>query len=223
MSLHLGKIHYWLFNKIIWFQNLEKDIIELAQNEEIVTNDVLDKINLKYGEMLPNSPLEDLIDKTNIHGWLQEKIILSESRMAEWTKVILKCNNGELKLENVYIKQGMKAGQEALKNKKSFNTAKEIYNGINDYILDGMPCDRVDEVLYYDDLKIQWRKRICVHKKIWEELGVDVKIFYHLRALWIKAFVTEVNSNFYYDEKADGTMIIQDSMMNDEILIYDLD
>ena len=33
MSLFLGKIHYWLFNKILWFENLEEKIIELAKNE----------------------------------------------------------------------------------------------------------------------------------------------------------------------------------------------
>ena len=27
MSLFLGKIHYWLFNKILWFENLEEEII----------------------------------------------------------------------------------------------------------------------------------------------------------------------------------------------------
>ncbi len=31
MSLYLGKIHYWLFNKIVWFENLEKEVIKLAQ------------------------------------------------------------------------------------------------------------------------------------------------------------------------------------------------
>ena len=33
MSLFLGKIHYWLFNKILWFENLEEKIIDLAKNE----------------------------------------------------------------------------------------------------------------------------------------------------------------------------------------------
>ena len=33
MSLFLGKIHYWLFNKIRWFENLEENIIDLAKSE----------------------------------------------------------------------------------------------------------------------------------------------------------------------------------------------
>lgn len=31
MSLFLGKIHYWLFNKITWFENLEKEVVKLAE------------------------------------------------------------------------------------------------------------------------------------------------------------------------------------------------
>ena len=33
MSLFLGKIHYWLFNKILWFEKLEDEIIDLAKKE----------------------------------------------------------------------------------------------------------------------------------------------------------------------------------------------
>ena len=33
MSLFLGKIHYWLFNKILWFEGLEDEIIEFAKNK----------------------------------------------------------------------------------------------------------------------------------------------------------------------------------------------
>ncbi len=33
MSLFLGKIHFWLFNKVLWFEGLEDEIIKLAQEE----------------------------------------------------------------------------------------------------------------------------------------------------------------------------------------------
>ena len=32
MSLFLGKIHYWLFNKVLWFQGLEDEIIEFGKD-----------------------------------------------------------------------------------------------------------------------------------------------------------------------------------------------
>lgn len=223
MSLYLGKIHYWLFDKIKWFQGLEQEIMNLAKSEGVDVESLMEEINRKYGEILPNLPLEDMIDKGNIHGWLQEKINSSEGRMAAWTKIILQCDEGKIKLENIYISQGMKAGAEVVASGKQLNTAKEIYNSINDYILDGMPCDRVDEIIYSDDLRIQWKKRICVHKDIWERAGVNVQVFYQLRSLWIKAFVTEVNSNFHYEDRADGIMMVENSMSSENLQVYELD
>lgn len=40
MSLFLGKIHYWLFNKIVWFENLEREIVKLASSVEIDVNNI---------------------------------------------------------------------------------------------------------------------------------------------------------------------------------------
>ena len=74
MSLFLGKIHYWLFNKVLWFEGLEGEIIELAKNEGLNIYKLQDEINIKYGEKLPDKKLEDMIDTSNIHGWLQGKI-----------------------------------------------------------------------------------------------------------------------------------------------------
>ena len=35
MSLFLGKIHYWLFNKVLRFEGLEGEIIKLAKDKVI--------------------------------------------------------------------------------------------------------------------------------------------------------------------------------------------
>lgn len=209
MSLFLGKIHYWLFNKILWFEDLESEIIKLAEVEGMDIEKLTKQINLKYGEKLENKKLEDIIDTGNIHGWLQEKIHSSEGRMAAWTSEILEDNPDSLKkIENVYRNQGVKAGKE-LSSVKNITNAKEIYNSINDYILDGMPCDRVNEVLVSTEDMVQWSRRICVHKDIWNRESGDVSYFYSLRGLWIKAFVNEVNGNYEYEELGDGTQIIK--------------
>lgn len=198
MSLFLGKIHYWLFNKILWFEGLEDKIIELAQKQGLNIDKLKEKINLKHGEKLPNKKLEEIIDTGNIHGWLQSKIHSSEGRMAMWTAAILdNDSNSLIKLEEIYKLQGLEAAKE-VKSMQSITNAKEIYNSINDYILDGMPCDRVNEVIILEDEIVQWKRRTCVHKDIWEKESLNVDIFYNLRDLWIKAFVNELNHNFEY-------------------------
>lgn len=209
MSLFLGKIHYWLFNKIVWFEGLEKEIIDLAKKEGIDIEKLSNVINGEFGESLPNLPLENIIDKNNIHGWLQERIHSVEGRIATWTKEILKNGDNFSKLENVYITQGMKAAKEALEKGVEAGTAIDIFNSMNDYILDGMPCDRVNEILISEENEVKWIRRVCVHKDIWEKAGVEVKNFYILRGLWVKAFVTELNSNFQYVENEDGSMEIK--------------
>lgn len=209
MSLYLGKVHYWLFNKILWFEGLENEIITLAKNEGLDIDKLSKEICDKYGEKTPKLALEEMIDTTNIHGWLQEKINSAEGRMASWTTKILK-NNSDVtpKMESIYINQGIKAAQEVKENGMECSTAVDIFNSINDYILDGMPCDRVNEVIISEENIVEWKRRICVHENIWNKEHGDVGYFYKLRSLWIKAFVNEINSDFEYIEKEDDTKVI---------------
>jgi hypothetical protein len=210
MSLYLGKIHYWLFNKILWFEGLEEEIINLAKEEGLDITSLTKEINEKHGERLPNLPLEDMIDTSNIHGWLQGKIHSAEGRMAAWTTKLL--NNDEkakAKLENIYIHQGIKAAKEVKEKGDAAANAMDIYDRVNDYILDGMPCDRVNEISVSTEDMVQWKRRICVHKDIWDKESGDVSYFYNLRGLWIKAFVNEVNSDFEYIEAEDGIQEIK--------------
>lgn len=210
MSLFLGKIHYWLFNKIQWFEGLEVEIINIAKEEGLDIFEIGNKINKKYGEKLPNKPLEDMIDTGNIHGWLQSKINSAEGRMAAWTSVIVKnTENGTEKIEKVYMDQGIKAAKEIIESGKSSKNAEELFNLMNDYILDGMPCDRVNEITESSEEVIKWTKRICVHKDIWNEENIDVKYFYDFRSLWIKAFVSELNKDFEYVEIDDTIRAIR--------------
>lgn len=198
MSLFLGKIHYWLFNKIVWFEDLEEEIISLAKKEGLDVDALSIEINNKYGERLPKLPLEEMIDTSNIHGWLQEKIHSAEYRLATWTVKILEKEGSQEKLEDLYMKQGLKAANEVIESGKLLNNAVDIFNAVNDYILDGMPCDRVNEVLSQEEEKVLWKRRICVHKELWDTVGGDVNLFYNLRDLWVKYFVNKVNSNYKY-------------------------
>lgn len=210
MSLFLGKIHYWLFNKILWFEGLESDVITLAKSENLDVEALSNDINEKYGAKLPDKPLEDMIDTGNIHGWLQEKISSAEGRMAAWISKILENDNNALnKLEKIYVEQGIKAGNEVNNSFGKIDNAVDVYNKINDYILDGMPCDRVNEVLTSDENIVKWKRTICVHKSTWEKEGVDVNDFYNLRNLWIKSFVETVNNEFKYVQYEDDTFAIE--------------
>ena len=200
MSLFLGKIHYWLFNKVLWFEGLEDKVIEFTKAKIADGDNLENEINLKYGKKLTNKNLEEIIDTSNIHGWLQSKIHSAEGRMAALTSAILNNNKEYIsELKKIYTEQGINAAKEA-KVKLSNITAESIFNSMNDYILDGMPCDRVNEIITSNDEIVEWKRRICVHKEIWENEGVPVETFYDLRNQWISAFVNEMNNDYEYIE-----------------------
>ncbi|WP_297131135.1 hypothetical protein [Terrisporobacter sp.] len=210
MSLFLGKIHYWLFNKILWFEKLEGKIIELAKEEGFDTEKLIQDIEGKYGERLPDKPLEELIDTSNIHGWLQSKIHSAERRMASWTKILIDedIKNYD-KLEKIYCEQGIVAAKEVKEDGKNPATPEELFNCMNDYILDGMPCDMINEVISKDEDAIIWNQRRCVHKDIWSEVGCDVSYFYDLRNSWIKSFISELNDKYVYSIEDTGMKVIR--------------
>ncbi|MCQ8212864.1 hypothetical protein NON08_10065 [Cetobacterium somerae] len=208
MSLYLGKIHYWLFNKILWFENLEDKVVKLAVENKLNVVKIKIEIENKYGKKLENRNLEEIIDLENIHGWLQNRIHSSEGRLAAWIKVILENNKDSIeKLEKIFEEEGKLAAKEA-KKEKYFESAIDLYNSINDYILDGMPCDRVNIIEVSENDKVVWIRRICVHKDIWEKENIDVNVFYSLRNIWTKNFVKELNEKFEYSEEEQKFKII---------------
>ncbi|MBN1045562.1 hypothetical protein DVW08_09365 [Clostridium botulinum] len=210
MSLFLGKIHFWLFNKILWFEGLENEIIDVAKSEGLDILNLQKEIEDKYGTKLPNKPLDEIIDTSNIHGWLQEKIYSSEGRIAAWTTVIIdNKREAKTKLEEIYINQGIIAAKEVKEEGVRLDSAENIFNKVNDYILDGMPCDRVNEIINSNENYVEWTRRICVHKEIWDKESGDVEYFYFLRSLWIKAFVNEINNEFDYLEENNGVKSIR--------------
>ena len=212
MSLFLGKIHYWLFNKVLWFEGLEGEIIKLAKDKGIDVEKLEAEINSKYGAKTHNKNLEDMIDTSNIHGWLQGKIHSAEGRMAAWTKVILENNQDYiLDMRKVYENQGVNAANEAKESLENIN-AETIFNSMNDYILDGMPCDRVNEVIDSSEESIMWKRRVCVHKNIWENEGILVDVFYELRENWINAFVNTMNNDYEYVKLEDNIQSIRHKM-----------
>ncbi|MGL5057750.1 MAG: hypothetical protein ACRC6A_10345 [Fusobacteriaceae bacterium] len=209
MSLYLGKIHYWLFNKILWLQNLEEKIIELAQKNGLDINNAQVEIEKQHGEKLKNKNLDEIINLDNIHGWLQSTIHSSEGRLAAWIGFIMKNDENAISnLKVVFEEQGVVAANEA-KSEAEYLTATEIYSGITNYILDGMPCDRVNVVTISEENLVAWEKRLCVHKEIWEKENVDVKVFYNLRNSWIETFVKNLNPSFQYSEESEGSYRIK--------------
>lgn len=204
MSKFLGKIHYWLFDKIAWFESLEQEIIDWGKGKSDLSMLQWEKESIeKFGAPVGRVALEDVIDTSNIHGWLQDKINRAELRQAFIiTKVIDSANGQNYKedLKNIYKSQGTEAGAKH-KGEYALETPDEIFNVINNYILEGMPCDRVNEVSENTKDVFSWFATTCLHTQYWNQVQGNVSNFYALREEWTRAFVESLSDEYAYEVK----------------------
>ena len=201
MSAFLAPIHTWLFNKIILAEELEKSLQEAYLDKyNDIAKDVVEK-SLAYGSPIDTSKsIEDIIDTSNIHGWLQDKITKVETRTAYIVTEMIKKYSQEAEsiAEGCFATQGKTIG-ETSKAKGVLGTPEELFNTLNNYLLEGMPCDRVTRVINSKINIFEWETTSCIHKGYWEMISGDVKVFYNLRQIWTKAFIENSNDEFTYN------------------------
>ncbi|MGH4120804.1 hypothetical protein [Clostridium sp.] len=210
MSRFLAPIHTLLFNKIKVTEDLEINLINsfkevYGEKVTVIVND----INKKYGNPLEDAPLEDLIDTDNIHGWLQNKIAAAETRQAELLGYLINKfgEQAEKVAFNVYNNQANNLAKQS-KNIYETTTAPDIYQALNVYILEGMPCDNVNSITIKDVDILEWQNIKCLHRAYWEIAGANVDTLYSLRFSWFKTFVQTINPQFTYTVKKEGSTII---------------
>lgn len=198
MSLFLGKIHYWLFQKVLWFENLEGEMVAWAKVKELPVEEWMKEIYGKYGAPTAIRPLEELIDTSNIHGWLQDRIHKAEGRHAAWVTRIVNANkNYKQDLMQLSEEQGAAAAGQYEGN---ISRPEDAYTALNEFILEGMPCDRVDAVISNTSDEYVWHTTQCLHKTYWDTERGDVQNFHDLREAWIKAFIHGLHPGFRYEQ-----------------------
>ncbi|AOR23510.1 hypothetical protein [Clostridium taeniosporum] len=210
MEEYIEEVHNILFNKILWCEKLEEDMINLAEEEGLDVESLIKEISEKYEPKLPNLPLEEMVDTNDIKGWLQEKVTSAEGRTAAWITTIINISeSAKSKLEFLYENQGKKVAEEVLKKNTELNTAVQIFNSIYEYILDGVSSDKINEIISLTDDRIEWKRKICVHETIWNKENGDINYFYKLRSKWIKGFIDLANNKFEYVQQNNGIQIIE--------------
>lgn len=182
MSAFLGPIHYCLYNKIQLQEEWIRSILNIsAQNGwEIVADQKLESICGK----LESGPLEEIIDQTNIHGWLQQQIAISETRLAFLVTTLLNEDASRLAaLKQTAFQFGEK---HALQDGVG---ADDAFKVLEDSLLDGMPCDHVNHVVERGIDKVIWQKEQYVQRQYWDQVGGDIAAYETLRAEIIKGIL----------------------------------
>lgn len=208
MSAFLGRIHYWLYNKIQLHEKLISEVAGLVKSKGDTrrVDAIMDESYRRYGFPVTGA-LEDKIEHSNIHGWLQERIISVEQRLAYVITEILKSN-----LLNKYdittaFKQN--AADAAKEIGISPGSPQDFFNLVFDYMLEGMPCDRVNEIIENNESGIVWKTTMCLHKDYWDEADGDINNFYDLRSAWINSFLSESRSGYEYVRTQDAVSTIK--------------
>lgn len=178
MSAFLGPIHHWLFKKILIQGTWVEEIYRFAEKSG------WEPLKDRMAE-IPKGPLEEIIDTGNIHGWLQEQVNHVEKGMAEAVTAFV--SRKEKRLEDIGRLLYEDGKSNALSGVKS---PREVYDALNDSLLDGMPCDRVNQIISESEDELVWQMTHDIHAPYWNEAGGDVNHYFWLRERWIEGFMS---------------------------------
>lgn len=207
MSAFLGHIHYWLYAKIR--RVIERENLIYSKAEELFgdsVEEIREQVWQTYGEPLPEVDLAEVIDQSNIHGWLQRQINIAETREAAFIKELLDLqgDEGNAIVDKAFAEHGSICGKHALETGKyKSSEASGLYQALNDYLLNGMPCDQSDVIVINGTNKLVWEGEACLQENNWKRVGVEsknMKVFYQK---WIDGFVSALNVQFGYNQTAD--------------------
>lgn len=185
MSKFLAPIHSWLFSKIQLSEALENQTLNALQLQR---DPFVADLYTRIGARLPEAPLEELIDQSNIHGWLQNRIQMTESRLAELITWQVKADPGVLgTLHQVWELAGADLAESVPASGQL--SAEQAYKLTQDIVLEGMPCDRVSQVTESNARSVQWLTTQCLHRQHFDAVNGDVSHYYALRESFLNGFL----------------------------------
>lgn len=175
MSQFLAPIHQIMFTKIQYLNSITEELLSNEENLAKVVNEKFKK--LEVGQ------LENLIDISNIHGWLQERVLLVEERLAFVASGLVKKGKEDFLFESFY-----KIGE-----RENFQgNAQEAFQKMEQSFLDGMPCDHVNELLGHSQDSLSWIVNEDVHS-IHYQYGVEGDIYNKMRRAWFEGLLSKTS------------------------------
>ena len=192
MSLFLGYIHHLMYDKVLFQEELLESLLELLDDDKKIK--LIEELNRDFP--IERGDLKDIIDESNIHGWLDERVRRSENRLAKTVSFLLRDFDIE-ELKNKFNKLG--------KTYEVGESPEEAFNFITSKFLDGMPCDHSLMIIKNEENEFIFKVARDLHKDIWESY-VNPDYYWDLRDAFISGSLE--NSGLKY-EKIDETYVIR--------------
>jgi len=200
MSMFLGPIHQWLYNKI---QNgaerasAIEDAFKCAFGAE--ADALIAEMDDSYPAFPVGIPLEDIIGDAQIHPFLMGLIRMVETRegalIAAFTKKYAdKAADIALATAEEF---GKKTG-DAAKGEVNAGDMQSLYKALYDHQLDGMPCDQGAQPELSGD-KLVITQSECLHSNNWKEAGAPLELMCKITGAWMKGFLAGSTSGMKYN------------------------
>lgn len=199
MSAFLGPIHTWLFTKIKFQDALNKEFVEKLGDRSL--KEALDR---RYGA-LEEGELAEIIDGSNIHGWLQERISLVENHLAYITLQLKEKDSTNLEKICQVAREFGKANAE-----NNLESPRAAYDYLERLLVNGMPCDRVNALVEDGEDRLIWEQTIEIHGQYWEPLGADVNDYYKIRQAVIEGILEDSKISFEKNQAGDFILQMED-------------
>ena len=193
MSAFLGPIHYLMFSKI---QHQDGFCQFLTEKAEQKAPGFAEEVR-EHTFTVPAGELADIIDPNNIHGSLQDMVQAVERKLAY---IAAKAQAKEIFTLPELVEYAKEYGSTCSIAKPV--SAEEACRFLFGKLLNGMPCDRVQEMVAETDSSISWRDLVDIHGSYWQEEGLDSRQFYQIRSGMIAGMLTGSGVTFTEEKPA---------------------
>lgn len=206
MSAFLGPIHHWLFKKIKVVESRRNRFLQALKEkygEDFAGQ--AEELEKDYGPMLEGQSLEDLVGDKPIHGMMQSLVHKVETGEGKLVAAAIDKYNGDA--FNLFIeeadKYGKEVGAEAAREKDlSGVTPEEIYKVLDNYLLEGLPCDNTVTLVPKSEKSLMFQHNGCLHRKNWESAGAPIMEMCCFTNAWVGGFIQALRPGMEYEMSA---------------------
>ncbi len=191
MSAFVGPIHHIMYDRILLQDQMTETLLTLGEE----TGDSL-SLRAEADATYPAAAkvnLEEVVDPTDIHGWLTGAVELSERRFALVAGSLLAGNPALIRQAKERLKALGKTTELALEGE-----VQNAYRTFSHKLLDGMPCDFPFTMGEPTEDEVHWSIKNCPHSVFWQEENAD--LYYDLREAFVEGMLAD--SPYYYKQEA---------------------
>lgn len=173
MSAFLAPIHFWMYDKILIAQELtfklEEKFLNKEEREEVES----------LFPCLYSKDLEEVIDQSNIHGWLHTAVSNVEIRFAYIVKTLLDRGISLEEIKKVAFEYGKSFPEQEV------SSLKDAYELLMDILLDGLPCDVSISVTREEENELEFVLYNDIHKQYFNEFNLEVSLYHEIREAFV--------------------------------------